>query len=102
MLKNFSYDTICHEHLEYYSLKSTKYILDKVGLKIIDISFNDINGGSIAITVSKNSSKYKKSSKISKILKNEKKLKLHRTETYLKFFNRIDEQSNKLKKFITK
>lgn len=101
MLKNFSYDTICHEHLEYYSLKSTKYILDKVGLKIIDITFNDINGGSIAITVSKNSSKYKRSSKISKILKNEKKLKIHRMETYLKFFKRIDEQSKKLKKFIT-
>ena len=44
MIKNVSYDTICHEHLEYYSLTSVKYILDKVGLKIIDIEFNDING----------------------------------------------------------
>ena len=44
MLKNLSYDTICHEHLEYYSLKSIKYILDKALLKIIDIKFNKING----------------------------------------------------------
>ena len=35
MLKNNSYDTICHEHLEYYSLKSIKYIFDKVGFKCI-------------------------------------------------------------------
>ena len=49
MLKNNSYDTICHEHLEYYSLKSIKFILDKVGFKIIDLQFNDINGGSFAL-----------------------------------------------------
>ena len=53
MLKNISYDTICHEHLEYYSLKTIKYIFDKVGFKIIDLEFNDINGGSFALTVSK-------------------------------------------------
>ena len=53
MLKNISYDTICHEHLEYYSLKTIKYIFDYVGFKIIDLEFNDINGGSFAISVSK-------------------------------------------------
>ena len=45
MLKMNSYDTICHEHLEYYSLNSLKYLMDMVGLKIIKISFNNINGG---------------------------------------------------------
>ena len=56
MIKNISYDTICHEHLEYYSLKSLKYILDKSEFKIIDIELNDING-SFAITVAKKKSK---------------------------------------------
>ena len=53
MLKNISYDTICHEHLEYYSLKSLKYLLDKAGLKIVNLSFNQINGGSIELDISK-------------------------------------------------
>jgi hypothetical protein len=53
MLKNNSYDTICHEHLEYYSLKSIKFIFDVVGFKIIDLKFNEINGGSFALTVAK-------------------------------------------------
>ena len=57
MLKNNSYDTICHEHLEYYSLRSIKYIFDKVGLKIIDLEFNEINGGSFALTVAKKKNK---------------------------------------------
>ena len=47
MLKLNSYDTICHEHLEYYSLAVLEVILRKGGMKVFKISFNDINGGSI-------------------------------------------------------
>ncbi len=42
-----SYDTICHEHLEYYSLAVLETIVSMAGMKIFKISFNDINGGSI-------------------------------------------------------
>jgi SAM-dependent methyltransferase len=47
MLKMNSYDTICHEHLEYYSLAVIEYILKAAGMKIFNISMNDINGGSV-------------------------------------------------------
>lgn len=47
MLKMNSYDTICHEHLEYYSLAIIEYILKQVGMKIFNAKLNDINGGSI-------------------------------------------------------
>jgi hypothetical protein len=50
MLQANSYDTICHEHLEYYSMKSTRYLLELEGLKIIDVELNRINGGSFAVT----------------------------------------------------
>jgi hypothetical protein len=53
MLDTNSFDTICHEHVEYYSLSSIEYILDKAGMKIIDLELNEINGGSIAITATK-------------------------------------------------
>ena len=53
MLRMNAYDTICHEHLEYYSLNVTKYILEKAGLKIIDVIMNSINGGSFAVTACK-------------------------------------------------
>ena len=63
MIRNISYDTICHEHLEYYSLKSIKFILDSVGFKIIDLEFNDINGGSFALTVAKKTSRHTENNK---------------------------------------
>ncbi len=58
MLNNSSYDTICHEHLEYYSVKSLKHLMELANLKIINISFNQVNGGSISLDVAKKKSKY--------------------------------------------
>jgi len=42
-----SYDTICHEHLEYYSLAVIEFILRKAGLKLFKAEINAINGGSL-------------------------------------------------------
>ncbi len=47
MLRMTSYDTICHEHLEYYSLAVIEYILKQSGLKVFNAVHNDINGGSL-------------------------------------------------------
>jgi SAM-dependent methyltransferase len=47
MLKMTSYDTICHEHIEYYSLAVIEYILKQAGMKVVNVSLNDINGGSL-------------------------------------------------------
>ena len=47
MLELNSYDTICHEHLEYYSFSVLERLLNMGGMKMINVSFNDINGGSI-------------------------------------------------------
>lgn len=59
MIKNNSYDTICHEHLEYYSLKSLKNLLNSAHFKIINLSFNQVNGGSIVLDIAKKNSKFK-------------------------------------------
>ncbi len=47
MLEMTSYDTICHEHLEYYSLAVIEYILKQAGMKVFNVVENSINGGSI-------------------------------------------------------
>ncbi len=51
MLATRSYDTICHEHVEYYALEQIVWMAERVGLSIVDVSLNDTNGGSFAITV---------------------------------------------------
>lgn len=93
MIKNMSYDTICHEHLEYYSLKSVKYILDKVNLKIIDIELNTINGGSFALSVAKKKSKFKSNTKlINWLLKKEEIFEFNELKTIRDFAKKVDKQ----------
>ena len=58
MIDNTSYDTICHEHLEYYALKQFQWMAQTVGLKIIDVEFNDTNGASFCLTLAKKDSSY--------------------------------------------
>ncbi|MBX3226839.1 MAG: class I SAM-dependent methyltransferase [Labilithrix sp.] len=53
MLETNSYDTVCHEHLEYYGLRQIHWMTRRAGLRIIDVQLNDVNGGSFAVTVEK-------------------------------------------------
>ena len=49
MIKKNDLGNICHEHIEFYSLKSIKFLFEKNGLEIFKIEKNDINGGSYRI-----------------------------------------------------
>jgi hypothetical protein len=53
MLRMNSYDTICHEHLEYYSLRTVQAIMESAGMRIVDVAMNNVNGGSFAVTAVK-------------------------------------------------
>lgn len=100
MLEINSYDTICHEHLEYYSLAVIEKILSRVGLKVFEISFNEINGGSIrCLATHADNSKYdtnENSEFINQIRQEEFDLALDTDEPYLAFQQRIEEEREKL------
>ena len=74
MLKTNSYDTICHEHYEYYSLKAIKFMTDKLDLKIIDIEFNNVNGGSFSLIIAHKDSEYSEFNSLGDLLTKEKNL----------------------------
>lgn len=73
MIKNNAYDCICHEHQEYYCLSQIKYMAFRVGLNILDVSFNDTNGGSIRVWLGKRDGEKKEL--VNKILKKERKFR---------------------------
>jgi hypothetical protein len=50
MLRLTSYDTVCHEHLEYYSLGVVQRVLAEAGMRATDVKMNNVNGGSFAVT----------------------------------------------------
>jgi hypothetical protein len=59
MLRSNAYDTVCHEHLEFYSFKVIKNLLERYGLRVIDVQLNAINGGSFAVTACKKNAAFR-------------------------------------------
>ena len=101
MLEHNSIDTICHEHLEYYSLHQIIKIAELSNLKVLDVSFNTSNGGSFRVYLAKKSSLLNVNENvINEILENERIYKLNDHETYINFITKCDLEISKLKEFI--
>lgn len=100
MLETNSYDTICHEHLEYYALRQIKWMADRAGFKIIDIEFNDINGGSFSVTAAKKAASYGEYAFLKETMDKEATQKLDTLEPYRAFYERIAASKRELLEFI--
>ncbi len=97
------FDTICHEHLEYYSLDIVLKMIKKSNLKLIDVSKNKINGGSLGLLIAHKDSLYRvNTKKIKTFLDEEKKYKLKSSKTYKELFNQIIKLKINLKKKLLK
>jgi len=100
MLKMTSYDTICHEHLEFYSLAVIEYILKQSGMKILNVALNDINGGSLRCYATHNTNfKYKNEHHLQNIKamhQDEFDLELDTDKPYKNFQNRINVHRDEL------
>ncbi len=97
IIKKNLFDTICHEHLEYYSSKLIINIMRKHNLRVFDLKPNNTNGGSIRYFISHELAKFKsKNDVINKVLKQEKKCRLENPSTFKIFFNKINKQKKNL------
>jgi len=100
MLERNSYDTVCHEHLEYYALKQIKWMTDRVGLKIVDVEFNDINGGSFSVITARQASAYPEYTGLQALLDRETDNRLDTLVPYHSFADRTAVSRVALREFI--
>lgn len=101
MLELNAFDNIVHEHLEYWSLKSVKRLLEEHGLEIFDVELNDVYGGSFRIFIkTKKNEKINIQNSVDEFLKKEDEFGLEKKETYLNFANRVNSLKDKLNDFI--
>lgn len=90
MLRMTSYDTVCHEHLEYYSLGVVGHILDAAGMRALDVKMNAVNGGSFAVTaVRKGDPRQGSEPVIAWLLEQEERMGLDTTRPYRDFEERV-------------
>ncbi len=106
MLELDSYDTICHEHLEFYSLAVLEKICAMAGMKIFKISFNEINGGSIrCYATHKEFAGHDEKANYALINETRQKefdLELDTDKPYINFQKRIEKLKNKLHDLLVK
>jgi NDP-4-keto-2,6-dideoxyhexose 3-C-methyltransferase len=100
MINKVAFDTICHEHIEYYKLRQIEWMLDKVGMRIVDVDFNEVNGGSFSVVAAHRGVIYPSSlHKIYKILQHENAQGL---DDFGNFRVRVDNACSELKSFLAK
>lgn len=95
MLAQASFDTICHEHLEYYALAPLERLLGSHGLRVADAELNEANGGSIRVTICHVGSSHHEHSqaaraRIYRLRKHEFELRLDSSEPYDAFVQKIE------------
>jgi len=101
MHRTNSYDTICPEHLEFYSLKVVCGILARQGLRIVDVQMNAVNGGSFAVTACKSAAPYKSNTAvINWMLEQEAAMGLDTVRPYQDFARRVFEHRASLTELI--
>lgn len=100
MLEMNAYDTVCHEHLEFYALHQIKWMTDRAGFRIIDVEFNDVNGGSFSVMVSKSHGDLTLAPSIRRILEREREQKLDSLAPYQAFSERVAQSKRDLLAFI--
>lgn len=101
MLRLASYDTVCHEHLEYYSFSVVAHILAEAGMRAIDVSINNINGGSFAVTAARRDDQtHVVQPTVPWLLEQEDKLMLNTSHPYRKFEDRVNYHRADLKQLL--
>ena len=101
ILKFKMFDTLCHEHLEYYSSKVISQMCENNGLRVFDMKLNNINGGSTQYFICHKKSSYLSNQKsLNKVYLREKALKLNSIKTYKNFISEINKIKIRIKKII--
>jgi hypothetical protein len=103
MVERMAFDTICHEHIEYYGLRQIEWILRDANMRIVDIELNNINGGSFSVTaVRVDSLLPARESKIEQFREREKSSGYQGIDVLYRFAERIVESRNRIISELTK
>jgi hypothetical protein len=101
IIEKLEYDTIYHEHLRYYSLRSLITLFDRYNMEVFDCERISSHGGSIRVYASFKG-KFPKTQNIQKILGKEDELKLTSFSTYEEFAKRVYENKKNLNTLLNK
>ena len=100
MLERMAFDMICQEHVAYFGLKQIEWMLEQAGLEIVDVEFNDVNGGSSSVVAALKNADRRIADSVSAALRREVNQGVDALATYAVFCTAIEKTRAALKDFL--
>ena len=100
VIDKIQFDHFYHEHTMLHSIAPLKHLFSNYGLKIIDIDFYDVHGGSFVLYVARDDSNYAVSPKLENIIADEINSGLQNLETFFHFSRQVEEKRYTLKSLL--
>ncbi len=100
MLSNLAFDSVCHEHLNYYNLKQIRWMAERCGLKLLDADLKEVNGTSFCVTFAHaDSPLVGRPEQIVRILEEERQAGFDTLRPYQAFAERVERFRDKVRAF---
>ncbi|GAA2354029.1 class I SAM-dependent methyltransferase [Streptomyces violaceusniger] len=101
LLEVTAYDTICHEHLEYYSLRQIEWMAERVELEVVKAEITDVYGGSLCVTLARRGSPHRPDEAgLARLRAQELGLGLDTSAPYDAFVRRVEEHRDRTREFL--
>ncbi|RSN56927.1 SAM-dependent methyltransferase [Amycolatopsis sp. WAC 04182] len=101
LIQDNQYDTIYHEHFQYYTVESARRALARGGLSVVDVELLPTHGGSIRLWARPDAVAGEPSERMTQVLDAEKAAGLHEMSGYTEFSERVTKVRLELNKFLT-
>ncbi|OGN29984.1 MAG: hypothetical protein A3A33_01525 [Candidatus Yanofskybacteria bacterium RIFCSPLOWO2_01_FULL_49_25] len=90
------FDTVYHEHVSYYSVRSLQELVGRVGFRVIDVQKVNTHGGSIRVSMVRESEGRQRQPSVDEFLELEKREGLYQEETYHAFARLVEKNKQEL------
>lgn len=100
VLEHVQFDHFYHEHTMMHSLRPLKRLFSEHGMRMIDVDFYPIHGGSFVLYVGREDSVYPSSDKIAAAIEAEEAAGMYQYDTYEAFARRVEHNKNELLKLL--
>ncbi|MEO3799606.1 class I SAM-dependent methyltransferase [Nonomuraea sp. B1E8] len=100
LIERNQYDTIYHEHFQYYTVASAQRALASGGLAVVDVELLDTHGGSIRLWARPVEAGVAPSPRVADVLALEKAAGLHEIAGYAEFAGRVARVRRDLLRFL--
>lgn len=100
LIEKNQYDTIYHEHFQYYTVESARRALATGGLTVVDVELVPTHGGSIRLWARPAEVAGEPSERMTDVLEREKSAGLHELSGYTEFAERVTRVRLDLLKFL--